>query len=133
MKAEPDCIHRLDPEIEQNIRRLCQDYGIPATRYFELSNLNAPHHARPMSYARFAQAMAGLKIAEEHVDMLDASTRVVRDELVRQKIPKLTKLLTAQLRDALHAYEDDPDVLSKPELSALRRILNRAARRAAAR
>lgn len=126
MKNNPDCIHRIELDTEQAIRRICREYGIPATRYFELSNLNSPHHPRAMSYSRFAQAMAGLPVAEEHIDMLDASTRVVRDALHRSKTPKLAAQLVDQLRTLLRAYDKDPDVFSKQELSALRRILRRA-------
>lgn len=129
MKDNPDCIHRLELDTEIAIRSLCREHGLPATQYFSLSQLNAPHQPRPMSYSRFAQAMAGAPIAEEHVDMLAFSLLTVRQELRRQGAKTLAKDLPRRLIAVLKGLEEDPGVLSKQDITTIRRIIRRAEKR----
>ena len=125
-RPDKDCEHTIELDTELSVRFLCKEYGITATGYHELSNLNAPHHVRPMSYSRFAQAMARLPIAEEHVDMLAHSLVVVRQELRRRGARPLGKVLSADFANLMKLWADNPDILPKKELTALRSIVRRA-------
>ena len=73
--------------------------------------------------------MAGMPISEEHNAVISRAVFMVRQELRRLGVSPIYKELAAQLRAVLAAAEDDPDILPRKELNALRVILRRAAKR----
>ena len=127
-RPDKDCTQRLELDTELSIRRICREFGIPATRFFELSDLNSPRHPRPLSYSRFAQAMAGMPISEEHNAVISRAVFMVRQELRRLGTKPVRVELIALTSAVLAAAEDDPDILPRKELNALRAILRRAAK-----
>jgi len=126
MAREKVSLDRMELEIEHNIRMICTDFGITAARYFDLANLNSPHQRRPLSYGTFLRAMAGGPLHPDHEDMLSLSTMTVRQELRRLGINPLKDELTSALSTALTAWEDNPEIIPRRDLTALRGILRRA-------
>ena len=122
-----------------SIRLLCQEYGIHRSDYFTLANMNQGESRsdrmiddetpRPMSYATFLQVMAGYPTHPYHADALARSRTAVRDALHQQGIKPLRKTIPALCAVVIAAWHDDPDILTKKELTALRRILRTATAR----
>jgi hypothetical protein len=118
---------QLDVETRTSIRLLCADYGIRATTYFELSNLNAPGPS-PVSYGIFNSAMSGGFLSVEQEAAIARSLGVVRQELRKQGQQPLEKSLPKKLAAVLSAhFADDSDgVLTTQELGDMKRLINRA-------
>ena len=122
---------QLDLEVRTAIKMLCKDYGIPVTRFFELSELNNPHSVAPISYGTFGNVMAGAPLTEDQEAAIAHSLATVRQELRHMGIAPLEKALPKQLAALLKAHfdEDSDDVFTAQELSDLRRILRAGQRR----
>jgi hypothetical protein len=93
--------------------------------YYEHSNIGAPGDGA-LSYMGFLAAMNGGVVTPEQEARVARSVAQVRAALRKAGRDPLGKLLTAQLKATLAAYEDDPGVFAAGELSTLRRVLGRA-------
>lgn len=121
----------LAMETRTMIKLLCKDFGIPVTRFFELSDLNSPRSPAPVSYGTFGNVMAGAPLTEEQEAAIARSVATVRQELRRLGMEPLVKAMPKQLSALLNTHFDDgaDGVFTAQELSDLRRILRAGQRR----
>jgi hypothetical protein len=116
---------QLDMETVGLVKGLCAEFGILRSVYYEHSNLGSPGDGA-LSYMGFLAAMNGGVVTPEQEARVARSVAQVRAALRKAGREPLGKLLTAQLKATLAAYEDDPGVFAAGELSTLRRVLGRA-------
>lgn len=120
---------RLDHETIGAIRRLCSDYSMKLSGYYDRSELNAPGDGR-ISYMGFLAVMAGGETAPAQEARIARSLSQVRQALKRAKVKPVARAVLDDLREAMTAYEKDPDVFAPSELSTIQRIARRARERA---
>mgnify|MGYP003423692518 CR=1 FL=1 len=121
---------RLDMETVGAIRRLCADYGLRLSGYYDVSGLNDPGEGR-LAYMAFLAAMSGGEVTPETEARVARSLAVARQALRRAgRLPVMREVL-ANLRAVAEAYEESPEVFAAGELTTLRRVAARAAKRAA--
>lgn len=119
---------KLDMETVSLIKGLCAEFGILRSTYYEHSELNAPGEGQ-LSYMALLAAMNGGSVTPEQEARVARSVAQVRQALRKAGRAPVVKALPAQLKAALAAYEDDPDVFAPGELTTIRRILARATSR----
>ena len=119
---------KLDMETVGLVKGLCAEFGILRSVYYEYSNIGAPGKG-PLSYMSFLAAMNGGGVTPEQDARLAHSVPQVRAALRKAGREPLGRLLLAQLKAALAAYEDDPEVFAPGELTTIRRVLGRAVER----
>lgn len=119
----------LDMETVSFIKGLCAEFGILRSTYYDHSALNAPGEGQ-LSYMGLLAAMNGGSVTPEQEGCVARSVAHVRQALRKAGRAPVAKALPAQLKAALAAYEDDPDVFAPGELTTLRRILANAVSRA---
>ena len=107
------------------VKGLCAEFGILRSVYYEHSNIGAPGDGA-LSYMGFLAAMNGGPVSPEQEARIARSVPQVRAALRKAGREPLAKMLPAQLKAALSAYEDDPEVFAPGELSTLRRVLGLA-------
>ena len=123
---------KLDMETVSLIKGLCAEFGILRSIYYEHSELNAPGEGQ-ISYMGLLAAMNGGSITPRQDARIARSVAQVRQALRKAGRAPLAKELSAQFKVALAAYEDDPDVFARGELTAIRRVLKLAMERLNAR
>ena len=119
---------QLDRETVALINMICAEYGIQRSIYYEHSDLNLPGEGQ-ISYMGLLAAMNGGTVTPEQEARIARSLAQVRQSFRREGRVPLARELPATLKAALLAYETDPDVFARGELSSLRRIIRRAAGR----
>ena len=119
---------KLDRETISFIKGLCAEFGILRSTYYEHSDLGSPG-AGQISYMGFLAAVGGGPVTPEQEARIDRSMGQVRQALRKAGRAPLIKELPAQLKAALIAFEEDPDVFESWELTVLRGILARATAR----
>ena len=119
---------KLDMETVSLIKGLCAEFGILRSTYYEHSELNAPGEGQ-ISYMGLLAAMNGGGVTPRQDARIARSLGQVRQALRKAGRLPVAKELPAQLKVALAAYEDDPDVFAPGELTTIRRILGRAVQR----
>jgi len=107
------------------VKGLCAEFGVLLSVYYEHSNIGAPGDGA-LSYMGFLAAMNGGAVTPEQEARIARSVAQVRAALRKSGRESLAKMLPAQLKAVLAAYEDDPEVFAPGELSTLRRVLRRA-------
>jgi len=120
---------RLDHETMSVIRRLCDDYALKLSGYYDRSELNAPGDGR-ISYMGFLAAMAGAAVSPAQESRIARSLSQVRQALKKAKTKPVARSVIDDMREAFAAYEENPDVFEAGELSTLARIARRARDRA---
>lgn len=116
---------QLDMETVGLVKGLCAEFGILRSVYYEHSNIGAPGEGA-LSYMGFLAAMNGGVVTPEQEARIARSVSQVRAALRKAGREPLAKMLPAQLKAALAAYEDDPEVFAPGELSTLKRVLGLA-------
>lgn len=116
---------QLDMETVGLVKGLCAELGILRSVYYEHSNIGAPGEGA-LSYMGFLAAMNGGVVTPEQEARIARSVSQVRAALRKAGREPLAKMLPAQLKAALAAYEDDPEVFAPGELSTLKRVLGLA-------
>lgn len=120
----------LDMETVVSIKRLCADYGMRLSHYYDHSNLNAPQDGH-LSYLAFLAAVAGGTVTPEQEARVARSLGVVRSALRKLKRQPVMQELRAGLTTVAAVYEEDPAVFAPGELRTLRRVIGRALKRCA--
>ena len=115
----------LDMETVGMVKSLCAEFGILRSIYYEHSNMGAPGEGT-LSYMAFLRAMNGGSVTPEQEARIARSVAQVRSALRKAGLDSLTRLMPAQLKAVLAAYEENPDVFAPGELTTLRRVLGLA-------
>ena len=119
---------QLDMETVGLVKGLCAEFGILRSVYYEYSNIGAPGEGA-LSYMGFLAAMNGGVVTPEQEARIARSVPQVRAALRKAGREPQVEALPAQLQAALDAYEEDPDIFARGDLSTLRRILRLAVAR----
>jgi hypothetical protein len=115
----------LDLETISMIKSLCAEFGIMRSIYYEHSDLGAPGDGQ-ISYMGLLAAMNGGAVSPEQDARIARSVAQVRSALRKAGRAPLAKELPALLKALLAAYEDDPEIFGRKELSILKYTIRRA-------
>lgn len=120
---------RLDMGTILAIKGLCASYHLLQSHYYELSELNHPGEEGRLSYMGFLAAMAGGPVSPQQDAAVARSLATVRQAMRQAGRKPVLRQLAGELAALAKAYDSDPGLLTRGDVTTLVRVISRGYKR----